>query len=138
MGISKLFFPRINGESKISLLIWNMLLYWLVVDSITGYFLNSGILLPISQAYKLFLLILLFSQIIRQGSGLGLSFIIIYIIIYSIHIIIINEPISESLIHLSKILLTITLYIYFRNTIPTYPKASYIKRMDKILDIKHS
>lgn len=135
MGISKLFFPRINGESKISLLIWNMLLYWLIVDSITGYFLNSGILLPISQAYKLFLLILLFSQIIRQGSGLGLSFIIIYIIIYSIHIIIINEPISESLIHLSKILLTITLYIYFRNTIPTYPKASYIKRMDKILSI---
>lgn len=134
MAINKILFEPQKNETPLDYLIWNMFLYWLVIDCITGYFLNSGLTLPISQVYKLFLTIILIFRIVKQNNGLQISLIIIYVIIYFIHISLINENVPSSLIHISKIFLTFLIYVYLSKAVLIYKRDTIILRSYTILN----
>ena len=131
----KFYFNKIHGESLITCIIWNMLLYWLIVDSFNGFFLNNGIPLPLSQLYKLILLIFLLGKLIKRNKGIVISCLFIYILVFYIHIIIIGESYIDSLLHLSKLLLTILIYIFLRTDFKIFHFYNRINRANNILKV---
>ena len=95
-------------------IIWSMFIIWLCVDSITGYCLNIGYEIPISQLFKLSILFLLIHRLIStKRIAVGISFISFYLCIYTLNLIILNEQIISSLLLLTKCLTTFLIYLYF-------------------------
>lgn len=96
--------------------IWLICYLWLIIDTITGYFLNAGMQMPLSQGIKLLLLICVIFQLLNN---LRIAFVINVIIIFFTIIFISTAFYSYSLFstltHFSKLLLTILLFLFFKN-----------------------
>lgn len=106
-------------------LFWGLLSSWLLVDTINGFFLNINTPIPISQLFKLVVLVVVLVRLCYFYSGrVKVLLLILYVIILSIHLAIKGNDIS-SLIgtvgHLSKFLLAALLYCYVKRQILLYP-----------------
>ena len=110
---------------------WGGLSLWLLVDAINGFFLNVNAHLPISQIFKLTVLIVVFIKLCRFHKGrVGLLLLLFYVIIFSIHISLSGNDslfLIKTLTHLSKFLLVILLYCYVKRQILLYPLFTYDK-----------
>lgn len=94
-------------------LIWWMASVWLIIDSITGLFISYGASMPLSQIFKLIILILIIDKLVYKKYILILTFsILIYLTVYIIHLNINSIGFSEPLVILSKFLSLIYLYLY--------------------------
>lgn len=94
-------------------IIWSMFIIWLGIDSLTGYFLNNGNELPISQLFKFILITVLVIRLSHiKKFVFSLSALLIYIAVYLLNLIFINEVIGISILLLSKFLTTILIYVY--------------------------
>lgn len=96
-------------------LTWHLIYVWLIVDSITGLFINKGIHLPISQVYKLSLIGLILPQIVNKKSHVIIIAILLvyfgfFIITHGVN----NYILSESIAPLLKPVLTLFVYLFFK------------------------
>lgn len=108
-------------------LIWWMASVWLIIDSITGLFISYVASMPLSQIFKLIILILIIDKLVYKKYILILTFsILIYLTVYIIHLNINSIGFSEPLVILSKFLSLIYLYLYFRYTCKLFP-TQFIK-----------
>ena len=99
-----------------------MIFFWLIIDSITGFFISYGINMPLSQIFKLLILLLIIIRLCRIKIFLtSLSFLSIYIAWYFSHLALINKDYSLPLLLLSKFLTLLFLYAYFRHYLNKYP-----------------
>lgn len=122
-------------KTRIDFLLWCIFSIWLIVDSVTGYFLNSGISFPLSQLIKLILLALLMLRVSENTKQLGFSiFVFIYISILMINLGIFNRDLISTITHLSKLISTIYIYLYFLISIQLY-KESFLKKAGLIIKI---
>lgn len=114
--------------SKLSLnliddIIFLLFACWLLVDSINGFLLRSGYSISVSQIYKLFVAI--FVLIRCKDCIPAIHFvliIIVYLSVYCVNLLFLNEDIGSSITLLSKLLTTILFYVYFMEV-----KASDLK-----------
>ena len=107
-------------------LIWFSFLIWLIVDTITGYYLNAGIQVPISQVFKLGVLLLVLFRIFKRYFLL-ISVVFLYFILYAIHIVQMEEKLSDSLILLSKFFSTLFIYLYLTSFVRKIPELLFFK-----------
>lgn len=104
-----------NTFSIIDNLIWKMTLIWLIVDSITGFFISSGVDMPLSQLFKLLLLCFVIIRICKNKSAFISSYVLlIYISWYFVHLILLNENFVTPILTLLKFLTIFFLYAFFR------------------------
>lgn len=102
--------------------IWFVCYFWLFIDSINGYFWNEDIPIPISQSIKTLLLgCVIFKLITNKKIALCLVGITVIFDLNLISSSFFEYPIVGTIQHLSKILLTILLFIYFKNCIIKWP-----------------
>lgn len=123
-----------TATNTLDRLVWFLFTIWLVIDNITGFFINSGRSLPISQFFKLFILLLLVYRLsLYQKQFTILYCILVYISSYILHLIFIDESIPISLLHLSKLLLSIIIYMYFTKYSKICDDSVFIKKANTIL-----
>ncbi|MEY8244093.1 O-antigen ligase family protein [Heminiphilus faecis] len=116
---------RTNISNYSDYLIWWIVSLWLIVDSITGFFLSKGINVPISQLYKLTVLFLVLWALSKQKSSLILVFVILtWAAIYFLHLNINGYPYLNAFLSLSKFLTAVFLYLYFCLTIRVFKEYS--------------
>ena len=127
-----------SNSSKLLLdrIIWFSFIVWLIIDDLTGFFINAGKPLPISQTFKFGLLIILIFRL----STFKRQFIILYsfltyIAFISLHLIFIDENVPITLLHLSKLLLTVIIYLYFVKYIQISSTQDFITKSNTILYI---
>ena len=123
-----LIYKSVNSKHKstsfpiLDKLLWGMIFFWLIIDSITGFFISYGINMPLSQIFKLLILLLIIIRLCRIKIFLtSLSFLSIYIAWYFLHLALINKDYSLPLLLLSKFLTLLFLYAYFRHYLNKYP-----------------
>lgn len=107
-------------------LICKLCAIWLIVDSVNGFFMNIGMMLPISQSYKLLVLLLMIYICIHRKIGIAsVMLLFFYIAVLFLHLSFINEDASSTFIHLSKFVTTIFSFLYFRDILFTNPDKSF-------------
>lgn len=117
---------NITNSDKI---IWAGCYIWLILDSINGYFWNSGLQLPISQMIKsLLLLFVIYKLFSNRTVALSLVIVVIALNLNYISSAFYDYPFIGTIQHLSKILLTILLFIYFKQCIERWPYYEFEKR----------
>ncbi|MDE5886268.1 MAG: O-antigen ligase family protein [Muribaculaceae bacterium] len=120
---------------KTDSILWLCFTLWLIIDTITGYFLNSGISFPLSQGFKILILLLLIIRIIKKGIYLKLTvFLLLYISIFIVVLSLHERAILPTFSHLTKLISTLYLYIYFCIGIDIW-HSGYIYKSYKILKI---
>lgn len=91
-----------------------MVLIWLMVDSITGYFISSGVDMPLSQSFKLLILFFVIIRICKYKFVFISSYILLfYLSCYFLHLNLLNEDFMAPFLMLSKFLITVCLYTFF-------------------------
>lgn len=114
-------------------LIWFICYYWLIIDTITGYFLNANVQFPLSQGIKSLLLCCLIFKLIKNKILSGvLMAIILFFTLNFVSSIFIKYPFSATITHFSKLLLTILLFIYFKKCIATEHSFFFESRAFKV------
>lgn len=108
--------------SIVDKLIWFMIYTWLIVDSITGFFISYGIAMPLSQIFKLLVLLLVIFRLCKNRMAFTISyFLMLYIAFYFLHLALIVSDFKAPVILLSKFLSLFFLYLYFRFCIVHFP-----------------
>lgn len=108
--------------SFIDYLLWGMAFLWLIVDSITGFFISYGINMPLSQFFKFLLLALVVVKLYKYKTAfLSFYFLSLYIAWYFLHLSLINVDFVSPILLFSKFLSLIFLYVYFRICILKFP-----------------
>ncbi len=119
-------YNRFNNIDFSDYFIWTICYSWLIIDSVNGYFWNLGVSLPISQGIKSLLLIVLSYKFLHNKNFLFNFLLFLFLLaILFISSGIYYYPFLGTLQHLSKLLLTICLFIYFRNCILTWKNDSF-------------
>ena len=107
-------------------IIWSMFIIWLGIDSITGYFLNNGNEIPISQLFKFILITVLVVRLSHIKKFVyAISLFLIYLAIFLLNLILLNEVIGISILLLSKFLTTILIFVYVCNFKSEYDSTIY-------------
>lgn len=116
--------------SFIDYLLWGMAFLWLIVDSITGFFISYGVDMPLSQLFKLLLLALVIVRLYKYKTAfLSFYLLLLYIAWYFLHLSLINVDFVSPMLLLSKFLSLLFLYAYFRICIFTFPlKTTFYAR----------
>ena len=121
---------------RINFFIINMFYMLLFVDCINGYFLEKGIVLPISQFFKITLFFLMAFEMILVNRGKlilwGISFYSTFIIFFFSFSV--GFLYSLTFTHLFKFLLLVCSFFYLKNFISDNPQLKYGQLM-KILKI---
>lgn len=112
-------------------LIWLMVFAWLIIDSITGFFISYGVDMPLSQLFKLAILVLTVVRLQHKGVMLLLAT-LIYLSGYLLHIILINGEFVKPILTFSKFLSLVYLYLYFRFSFQYFPQKT-IRNAQKAL-----
>lgn len=108
---------KMNQTSNILIdhLLWGMVFVWLIIDSITGFFMSNGAHIPLSQLFKLAILFFVAIRIYKYKHSFHLlCFVLLYVVFYILHLLLINVDIINPMLWLSKFLSIIFLYEYFR------------------------
>lgn len=104
--------------SKFSLIdyaLWGMFFIWLIIDSITGFFIFIGHNIPLSQLFKLFIIFLIIVRLHKNKSNFCFFYLLLfYIVWYFLHLALINENFTNAVSILLKFLSIVFLYLYFR------------------------
>ena len=125
----------VTSYNNIDQFLWKMFSIWLVIDSITGFFLSFGTNTPLSQIFKLILLTFVVIRLSKIKNILIYSFIcILYISIYFLHTALINIDFFSPILFLSKFLSLIFFYCYFKFSINHFPELT-IHKAFKVLII---
>ena len=127
--------PYFNKIKPTDEVLWVCFSLWLIVDTITGYALNSNLNTPLSQVFKTFILLLLISRLINNYKYLLYTLLIttltgILFLSSSFH----NGDCVASLLTLSKLICTIYIYFYLILCIKIY-RSEYITKSYKIIKI---
>lgn len=118
----------LNKFSCLDSLIWNILTYWLLVDSVNGLFIVAGINLPLSQIYKMLILVLILKRLLSQKSVLILfSILLFYLSWLFTYFAIMGTAFNESVLLLSKFITLVFLYCYFRFSVKNFQEKSIKK-----------
>lgn len=104
-------------------LLWLMVSVWLIVDSITGFFISHGATMPLSQLFKLTILMLVVIRLRRKGIML-LLITGIYLSFYLLHTALADNGFIEPILTFSKFLSLLYLYFYFRFSFYCFPRKS--------------
>ena len=108
--------------SPIDYLLWWIVFLWLIVDSITGFFISFGNEIPLSQLFKFLALFLVAVRMFQYSSFLKVLFaLLFYIAAYILHLALNNDPLAESLLLLSKFISLWLFFLYFRFSIRNFP-----------------
>ena len=108
--------------SFIDYLLWGMAFLWLIVDSITGFFISYGVDMPLSQLFKLLLLALVIVRLYKyKAAFLSFYLLLLYIAWYFLHLSLINVDFVSPMLLFSKFLSLLFLYAYFRICILNFP-----------------
>lgn len=106
--------------------IWFICFYWLLIDSINGFFWNENIIIPLSQAIKTFLLGTVIYKLLRNKIvAISLFLLLLYFNINYISSAFVDYPVTGTIQHLSKMLLTILLFIYFKKCMINWPYSIF-------------
>lgn len=104
-----------TSNTLIDNLLWGMIFVWLIIDSITGFFISNGAYIPLSQLFKLAILFFVIIRIYKYRRPLRLlCLVLLYVVCYILHLLLINVDIIDSILWLSKFLSIVFLYEYFR------------------------
>lgn len=117
-------------------IIWVGCYIWLILDSINGYFWNAGFQLPISQMIKSILLLFVSYKVLKNRViAISLSIVIIILNFNYISSAFYNYPFVGTIQHLSKLLLTILLFVYFKQCIEKWLYTCFEKRAKLVFKI---
>lgn len=120
----------VTSYNNIDQFLWKMFSIWLVIDSITGFFLSFGANTPLSQIFKLILLTFVVIRLSKIKNILIYSFIcILYISIYFLHTALSNIDFFSPILLLSKFLSLIFFYCYFKFSIRHFPELTISKTL---------
>lgn len=114
---------------KIQNLLFNLFCIWLLIDCINGYLLTNSIGIPLSQLYKIIILVILSIALLKQNKGLYHIYIILgYIIVLILHLSInsINPQLDITLNHIMRLLMTIMIYFSLKDYAINNPSKTYI------------
>lgn len=112
-----------TSYTNIDRLIWLMVSVWLIIDSVTGFFISYGTNMPLSQLFKLIILMLIVVRLQHKGIMLLLAT-LIYLSGYLLHIILINGEFVKPILTFSKFLSLVYLYLYFRFSFHYFPQKT--------------
>lgn len=99
-----------------------MIFIWLIIDSITGLFISYGINMPLSQLFKLLLLVLVIVRLYKNRFVFfSLFVLLLYIAWYFLHLAMIDKDFVTPMLLLSKFLSLLFLYLYFRMSFINFP-----------------
>lgn len=111
--------------TKVDKILWWMATIWLVVDSFTGFFLSYGVNVPLSQVYKLSVLLLISIRLIRNKKSLIFVWgSLMYIVCYILHLTFIVSDSKEALLMLSKFMSLLYWYLYFCFSFENFPQVA--------------
>lgn len=114
--------------SLIDRVLWGMAFIWLIVDSITGFFISYGTNMPLSQLFKFFLLVLVVVRLLKYKKNILIFYLfLLYIAWYFLHLSFINVDFASPILLLSKFLSLFFLYLYFRLCIIYLPLKTVLK-----------
>lgn len=103
------------SNTLIDYLLWGMAFVWLIIDSITGFFMSNGAHIPLSQIFKLAILFFVAVRTYEYKRTLRLLCLTsLYVVCYLLHLLLINADFINSMLWLSKFLSIVFLYEYFR------------------------
>lgn len=109
---------------------------WLIIDSINGFIMRSGIDFPISQMFKLFTVVLVVTRMIKKR----FFFIYFFVVIFYLFVFYINFTLSfptninEILAFILKPITSISFFIYFKFMMKSQPK-NFLQSGIKILKV---
>lgn len=113
--------PAIASTSTVFLdkIIWFIIRYSLLFDTINGFFLHSGKNLPVSQSLKIILLIFIVSRLLGNKYVIPVFLVLCYAILLSIYFtfIVPLDLWGDSINHVFKFLSVIIYFCYFYNQI---------------------
>lgn len=113
--------------SFIDYLLWGMAFLWLIIDSITGFFISYGVDMPLSQLFKLLLLALVIVRLYKYKTVfLSFYLLLLYLAWYFLHLSLINVDFVSPILLFSKFLSLLFLYAYFRNCIFEFPSKTIL------------
>lgn len=130
-NIARRSFTSYYYYTTIDRLIWLMVSAWLVIDSITGFFISYGADMPLSQLFKLSILMLILVRLQHKGIML-LLVTLIYLSGYLLHIILIDGDFVKPVLRFFKFLSLVYLYLYFRFSFRYFPQKT-IRNAQKAL-----
>ena len=125
---------------KICYIFFNLALIWLIIDAINGFFMASGINIPISPLFKIFIMFLLTLGLFKQRGGIELVwFIAIYVTYLIVHLLFntASPQLGVTVNHLFRFIISILIYFFVVKYTQLYPSWSYqsIKKIFKISTI---
>ncbi len=126
----------IKKYSPIDKLILFLFANWLIVDSINGFIMRSGIDFPISQVFKLFTVILVLVRMIEKR----FFFIYFFVAIFYLFVFYLNFTLSfstninEILVFILKPITSISFFIYFKFMMESRPQI-FLQSGIKILKV---
>ena len=125
-----------NIISRKDSFILSLLRIWLLVDCLNGFFLNSGIDIPISRIYKPFIamLIILGHKENYKISSCGIIS-ALYLLFWCFFIFLADSNIGESLSLMLKPITTLLIFLFFRYLFISYNNDKVLKEFIKILKV---
>lgn len=112
-------------------LIWILINYSLLFDTINGFFLNSGENIPISSFMKMVLILLVVIRLCERKTIISVILVFLYVAFLNLYFsLLIPEMLSETFNHLFKFLSAILIFLYIKKQILTFPYLTHerIKR----------
>ncbi|WP_455593389.1 O-antigen ligase family protein [Bacteroides sp.] len=116
-------------------LIWILINYSLLFDSINGFFLNSGKNILISSSVKTVLILLVVLRLCEKKTIASVIFVFLYVAFLNLHFsLFIPELLGETFNHLFKFLSVILLFLYVKMQMLSFPQLTHgrIQRTFKI------
>lgn len=124
---------KLQGKDKFIL---NLLSMWLFVDMCNGFFLNTGIGLPISQIFKGFIFLFVILKNINIGSiNKVCLFLALYLPFYLCITLFAYSSISSTIVLTLKPITTLTLYFYLSNLFKKYDNNIVVDKFISIISI---
>ena len=105
-------------------ILWWMVSIWLIVDSITGFFISYSDNLPLSQCFKLLILTLIVIRLRYRDAIIVSLSLLTYLALYFLHLAFISSGFKEPIMALSKFLSLLYLYLYFRFSIRNFSEKA--------------
>lgn len=114
-------------------IIWFVCSFWLLIDSINGYFWNAGIAISISQPIKMVLLIAVIYKLMKNKKiAISLIGLVLLLNLNLISSAVFTYPFFGTIQHLTKVLLTILLFVYFKYCITHWPYKYFENKAFKV------
>ena len=125
---------------KLCSVFFKLSLIWLIIDAINGFFMASGINIPISPLFKIFIMALLTLGLFKQKGGIELIWLIaIYVTYLVIHLVLntTSPQLGTTINHLFRFIISVLIYFFVVKYVKQYPDWSYqsIKKIFKISTI---